>query len=606
MNKTSILRCFAAWLPAAALLFAACQESWDNHYDEQETAATEGVEVFQGTAAEFLKSSADFSAQYQLLQKDSIFDRMLSGNHYTILLYPNSVFQASAFTGSEGYADYCISDVALSPAQLRDGLGIHTWYGKNIWVKTTGGQTTIGGCQFDRVVRTKDAYLYVIKDKAIDINPSIYDCLKALPDDKYSKFKELVFSYERTYFDASKCTPAGTNKEGNTVYSDSINGWLTKNILMDRYTEEGQELWNMRSEDYNSTVFIPSNDLIQATVDTALARVPKWLGRQATKADREKFEKWIVRACFVDQPLTAAQVTGADDIDCVGGYLKDTLDDDKFSAATYTMWRPTVQKVRTDDMIAASNGNLYFVDWMKIPNNVVIYRLKARFYELWDNMTQEEKDSYFRWDHWIDPMIGRDAQSSMSISDMLPTMYYHVLMAIPDKEARRDSLVCSVNYDGVLYVENNPKGSQIKKCWIPAGEYYVRMGFKHSLLYSLTIQFNDTVLIKDMVMYAQGSNYHFDRGSVSVEDQYGESSVGYPEDFVWRDWVPYTDQKPWAYDTDGFQVGIVNVKEDGYFTFTISSSDMSYLYDYSADRTTSNVKQLMMYHWCLRPTKNNY
>ncbi len=606
MNKTFHLRRLLPLLPAVVLCLAGCQDSWENHYGEQTWESVEGLELYDRTTAEFMQTTAEFSAEYKLLQEAGIFDRMTPGSDYTLLLYPNDIFANSSMASDKDYASYCISDVALSPAKFKNGLGINTWYGKNIWISGGPEGYLIDGHAYSRAIRTKDACLYVITDAVIGIRHSIYDELKALPDERYSKFKELVFSYERSYFDASKCTPAGTNKEGNTIYSDSVNGWLTKNILMDRYTEEGQELWNMRSEDYNSTVFIPSNDLIEATIDTALSRIPKWLGRKATQADREKFEKWIVRACFVDKPLTAGQVTGTEDIDCVGGYLKDTIDDDKFTASTYTMWRPTVQKVRTSDVISASNGKLYFIDWMKIPNNVVIYRLKARFYELWDNMTQQEKDTYFRWDHWIDPMIGRDAQSSMSISPLLPTMYYHVLMAIPDKEARRDSLVCSVNYDGVLYVENNPRGSQIKKCWIPAGEYYLRMGFKHSLLYSLTIQFNDTVLIKDMVMYAQGSNYHFDRGSVSVEDQYGESSVGYPEDFVWRDWVPYTDQKPWAYDTDGFQVGIVNVKEDGYFTFTISSSDMSYLYDYNADRTTSNVKQLMMYHWCLRPTKNNY
>ena len=184
-------------------------------------------------------------------------------------------------------------------------------------------------------------------------------------------------------------------------------------------------------------------------------------------------------------------------------------------------------------------------------------------------------------------------------------MYYHVLTAIPDGEARRDTLECSVTYDGVLYNPSNPREQRIRECYIPAGEYYLRMGFKHSLLYSLSIQFCDTLLIKDMVMYAQGSNYHFDRGSVSVIDNYGASSIGYPEGYNWHDWSSLSE-KAQAYDTDGFQVGIVQMKHDGNFTITITSSDMSRLYDYTAERNTSNVKQLMMYHWCLRPTKNNY
>ena len=69
------------------------------------------------------------------------------------------------------------------------------------------------------------------------------------------------------------------------------------------------------------------------------------------------------------------------------------------------------------------------------------------------------------------------------------------------------------------------------------------------------------------------------------------------------------DEKAIAYDTDGYTVGIVNIEKEGNFEIRVSSSDMAYLYKYSVPdlaRTKSNVAQLMMYHWCLRPTVNNY
>lgn len=602
--KKDVLFIYAA---CGLLAFAgvACNDSWNEHYGQQGFAGSDLVEAFDGTAREYLQTHSEFSSEDALLMRQGVYERMAEGHDYTVFAYPNAILDSAPETSDDNFAAYLISDVAFSPSDLHDGLGIHTWYGKNVWINEHSGQFFIDSYGYDRVVRASDAYIYIISEGVVPIRRSVYDIIDGLDDSRYSKFKSLVRSFERTWFNPDLCTPAGTNEQGNTVYSDSVNGWSVKNILMDRYTEDGQDLWNMRSEDYVSTVFVPSNDIIDACVDTALARIPLWLGRKAVDADREKFEKWIVRACFVDRRLSASQVMGEEDIDCVGGCTKDTLEGTKFSEADQAMWRPTVQKVRSDDALAASNGMVYFVDFMKIPNNVIIYRLKSRFYELWNNMSAEQREQYFRWDHWVDPMVINDAQGSFTLSETLPTMYYHVLTAIPDQAARRDSLECSVTYDGVLYNPSNPRGQRITECFIPAGEYYLRMGFKHSLLYSLSIQFCDTLLVKDMVMYAQGSNYHFDRGSVSVIDNYGASSIGYPEGYNWHDWSSLSE-KAQAYDTDGFQVGIVQMKHDGNFTITISSSDMSRLYDYTAERNTSNVKQLMMYHWCLRPTKNNY
>jgi hypothetical protein len=181
-------------------------------------------------------------------------------------------------------------------------------------------------------------------------------------------------------------------------------------------------------------------------------------------------------------------------------------------------------------------------------------------------------------------------------------MYYHVLTAIPTAQAIADSSTCSVTYDGVMYNSTTRKLAEVN---LPAGEYYLRMGFKHSLRYSVDIYFNDQLLVSDMLLFAQGSNFHFDRGSVSDMDYYGSSTIGYPEGYNWRDWIE-KDVKAVAYDTDGYQVAIVNIPADGNFTITISSKDNARLYDPTNGRSKNNVTQLMMYHWCLRPTNRNY
>ena len=114
----------------------------------------------------------------------------------------------------------------------------------------------------------------------------------------------------------------------------------------------------------------------------------------------------------------------------------------------------------------------------------------------------------------------------------------------------------------------------------------------------------EQALVEGKLMYSQGSSFHFDRGSVSTMDYYGNVTIGFDEGFNWKDWIE-KDEKAVAYDTDGYQVAIVDLPKSGNFTITITSNDMSYIYRDSG-RNKNNVTQLMMYHWCLRPTKNNY
>jgi hypothetical protein len=505
-------------------------------------------------------------------------------------------------SGSDSsFAKNSVSDVSISPSKLTDGFGIYTRLGKNVWVSHRDGELYFDVYKLTKKVKTDNGYVYHV-DGVIPIRQSVYDMLKGLGPD-YSTFVSLIERFEESYFDKNLSKPKGVDVMGNTTYDTVMS---VRNTIMDRYTADGLKLWDMRSEDFLSTMFIPTNELIEQAITAALDSIPKWLGRTATLEDRAKFEKWIVKACFVNQRLSEAQVSPtSSDFRCVAGYqlvIDKTQDAETFEEIEVAHWRPSVQTVDANNGVPLSNGVAYYLTNFKIPNHVVIYRVKAKFYELWGAMTAPQKTKYFRWSNWVDPLIVNDAQTEFTLSTTLPTMYYHVLTAIPSAQAITDSLVCSVTYDGLLY---NSTTRKLTEANLPAGEYYLRMGFKHSLRYSINIWFNDSLLVENMVLYAQGSNFHFDRGSVSDLDYYGSSSIGFPEGYDWRDWIE-KDEKAVAYDTDGYQVAIVNMPRSGNFTITIESNDDSYLYNPVNGRTKNNVTQLMMYHWCLRPTSNNY
>ena len=201
-------------------------------------------------------------------------------------------------------------------------------------------------------------------------------------------------------------------------------------------------------------MFIPSNALIEKALDEAYANLPVWLNRAVTASDSLKFKEWIIQACFVDRRLSAEEVAvGAPDFYCVGGYTRtvDVASDvEKFKVADSAYWRPSTQLVDPTKTDTLSNGVVYYLSDFKIPNHIVIYRVKTKFYQIWAAMTAEQQSQYFRWSKWVEPMICNDAQGEFTLSETLPTMYYHVLTAIPSPEAilaasATDSLTKSQN-----------------------------------------------------------------------------------------------------------------------------------------------------------------
>jgi hypothetical protein len=579
-----------------------CSDSWDNYYTAN-VQESDGVEIYQGDIKSYISSQSDLTSISTLFTDYNIYDSIHANKEYTVIVTTNEVFGGNSLTDEASFAKNCVSDIAISPSEFTDGRGILTRLGKNIWIsKKENGDIYFDDYKLEKLVKTSNGFIYYVNG-LIPVRQSIYNYFESLGDN-YSVFKSLIKRYEEVYFDPDKSTPISVDAMGNTVYDTVM---TTRNILIDRYSSNGLKTWDMFSEDFLSTMFIPSNKLINDAIDTALSKIPLWLNRAATVADRTKFEEWIVRACFVNRRLDKETVapTAQNDFYCIDGYLQEinvAQDVKTYEPVDPAVWRPSVQKSDINGQIKLSNGFAYYLTSFKIPNHIVIYRVKSKFYELWGAMTDPQKTKYFRWSNWDEEMIVNDAQSSFTLSETLPTMYYHVLTAIPSASAIADSAECSVTYDGLLYNSTTRKLAEVH---LPAGEYNLRMGFKHSLRYSISIYFNNELLVKDMLLAAQGSNFHFDRGSVSDMDYYGNSSIGFPEGFDWRNWIE-KDVKAVAYDTDGYQVAVINIPEDGNFTITISSGDDSYLYNPTNGRSKNNVTQLMMYHWCLRPTTRNY
>jgi hypothetical protein len=135
---------------------------------------------------------------------------------------------------------------------------------------------------------------------------------------------------------------------------------------------------------------------------------------------------------------------------------------------------------------------------------------------------------------------------------------------------------------------------------IPPGEYYLRMGFRNVLYYSLNIYFNDVPVVKGLALYSTGADFNMDRFTGYELGPDGLPLTGYPEWIVLYEWEDRNISLG-GYDGDGAPVGIVTVTEEGHYTIRLESDDHARLWKESDGNT-----HLMFYHWCLRPTKNNY
>ena len=580
-------------------VLSSCSD-WDDHYDEA-GVNTQDVEVFGGTITDYLRSQSDLSGMLQVFERDGVLAATAPDRQYTFIVCDNQTLQGSTESSNPLFARYCVSDAAVTPSELVDGFGINNRAGKTIWVYGSGNGVRIDNFSIKRTVKTQNGYVYVI-DGVLPVRQSVYEYLQSLGDD-YSTFRQLVANYEQRVFDREHSAITGINQAGETVY-DTI--WVTRNTLMDRYTDTGIDYWNMRDEHFVTTMFLPDNELISHALQSALDSIPVWLNRPATEADRAKFEEWIVRACFSDQRLEPAEVgTTAPDLTAVEGYrmiVDEQADLTTYRAADVAYWRPSVQTVDTSRRVSLSNGYAYYCTNLKIPNHVIIYRVKTRFYQIWDanNMRDEATmREYFDWinlDGFSTSIYTLNTYAALEQYGW-PAIEYNLLSACPTEDAVRDSLVCGVEYTGLIY---DAVSNEALECRLPAGEYYLRMGFDRNSIYLLDIYFNDSLVIQSL----KSGNMNADRIANDIP-VYGIQAPGYPEGYNPEDWREY-DENVAAYDTDGYTIGLVNLKQNGTFRIRVESPDMGYRYRRTDVGDASNYGQMLMYHWCLRPTRNNY
>lgn len=578
---------FAALLaPLFAPAFVACDELQDDdHYGDSSTKIENPeLMIVKSTSQDYIKNRSDLSSISSLFSEYGIYEELAEKNQLsTILVVSNEDY--SAPTGDPEDIRYVtrshISDMSVSPANLHDGDRLMMWHGKytNITMDEQGKKGQIvdhisfNNGVVKEVIQTSNGYIYVISDM-ISTPTSLSDYINDLGDE-YSIFKNLVLSSGGKEFDRANSKPIGVNAEGNTVY-DSV--FIYTNAHFDNVN------FDMNSESLTATMLLPSDDVINDAINDAKARLQKW---GLTRADSVLYN-WILDASFYNKRLTAADLTTAatDPSDPAANDINSIFS---------KQWRPGAHSLVAGDPIELSNGIVYPVQKIHIPNNVLMYRLKDWFYR-YENCTDEQKTEYYKMSNMTFKNCNTDVAAWTPLAGVWPEIEDRVLILQVGDDGEGSSF--SLDFTPIMMKTDENGVSTIAPYTIPPGTYRLAFGSKQNQ--NLTIR--ASVLVNGQVIATSAGNielgssttYHYDRGAV-LPDRYPE---GYDVETVR---ALGGSSRAQNYDTDGGllieEVNIPDLKGDGSATPIVIRIEA----DNWREQTSFTLA-----HWCLRPTVNNY
>lgn len=573
-----------------ALLFTSCSElKDDDHYSRSDSQiANSELKIVDQTSEQYIKGRSDLTQMNSLFEKQGIYEELeKKGQLSTLLVVTNDNFSEPQ-EEQEFITRSHVSDISISPANLEDGTRLMMWHGKyvNVSIDSLGLEGNIVNHIFfnngavKEVVKTKSGYIYIISDM-IQTPTSLRDFIEALPDE-YSIFRDMVQSSGGREFDRANSKAIGVNEQGNTVY-DSV--FIYTNTFFDAVS------FDMNSESLTATMLLFSNDVIEDALADVHQRLDKWQANDANLGHRtpehevwlgcnDSFVKqWILEAAFYRTRYSEneIQTTEAQDLSSIYG----------------RQWRTNVQQVDARNPIQLSNGIVYNVTKLHVPNNVIIYRLKESFY-YYENCTAEQKEEFFK--------VANLTFKSCDTEVTAWTPWAGVWPLHQDRVLRFDK-ASGINDDDGFQLDFTPiKLSQVtsgdvSQFLVPPGTYRLAMGSVQNAgldIICSVLAGGQEIARSPIRSWGTSTAYHYDRGT-TLPNRHPE---GYDHTYVRE---KGGDSKADNYNTDGGlmieEVEVPDLNGDG----SAVPITLRLRCDNWAGKT--NVK---LNHWCLRPTANNY
>ena len=576
--KTMTVKAFACGLMAMAL--GACSELEDkDHYGDSTTAIDNAeLKIVKMSSQQYMEQRADLSNMNKLFADQGIYDELNTKGQLSTML----VVTDDKFKQPEGEAEdqtfvtrSHVSDVSISPANLHNGDRLRMWDGKyvNVTMDSLGQAGHIvdhilfNNAAVQEVVQTNNGYIYVISDM-INTPTSLSDYINNL-EDNYSIFREMVLSSGGKVFDKQNSKAIGVNEEGNTVY-DSVFIYTNKH-----FEDVG---FDMNSESLTATMLLYSNDVINAAMADAHERLAKW----GLERSDSIIKQWILDAAFFNKRYTAEELQNseANDIKSIFG----------------KQWRTNAHQIDAASATELSNGIVYEVKKLHLPNNLLMYRLKDWFY-YYENCTDEQKAEYFKMTNMAFSKCNTDVAAWSPLPGAWPLHEDRVLILKPGDDGTQGNL--ALDFTPIKLSQKAEGGTEVTPFCIPPGSYRLAMGFKQNQNMTIRVKVYvegqaEPVATSSDISLGSATTYHYDRGA-TLPDRYPE---GYDPSVVQS---MGGSSKSGNYDTDGGpiidEVTIPDVHGD--------NSAVRIVIRIEADNWNDQTSMTLC-HWCLRPTVNNY
>ncbi|TJZ61130.1 fasciclin domain-containing protein [Sphingobacterium olei] len=512
----------------STVLMSACQKTWQDHYrDLEETEVVSPLNVL-----DYLETQTQYSAFVAKLKEYGL-DKELERDHtLTVWAVSNEKMMAlSSMDFDEEYIlRYHINSLVFDKTKLKTGLRLMTFNGKYLSVEVNGDQVHVGdGTIIKGNQLCKNGVVHEI-DQLLSPDISIYDYIENLGD-SHSIIRDTILAMNDTIFDLANSIPIGVDSKGNTVY-DSVFS-ITNPIFLRS---------NIMSEFAQVTMFLPSNEVIEDCFAN-LGELYGQFGKAFLRADSLIAYTWIKEAIFYNKVI---ENYGTEDL----------------TSAFSRLWKPDIQQADPDYM-RMSNGRIYNITKLKIPNNVHISMIKQLFH-YWESVPDDIKPSLFTTTDITS--IVPTVTDNVNFPALGITGYPYRYLLIQGDAA--EASVPSLDFTAIMLEQDATGATTYKVVEVPAGEYNLYMGFRASGHPYLNIYFND-VLVRSGLNVSQSNPWNYDRNT--------NTTPGVSNHNGW-----------------GGLVGTVNVEGEGMNSFRIKI-------EYS-----SGTKTLRPYHWTLVPTANNY
>ena len=528
----------------------ACNDDWDSHYSQEEQVVNNvNITVVNKSAVDYLQSQPELSTMYQLFSETGVLDEMIEKDLlFTILVVndDNALSRAVVTDDRTFLAKSHISDISLSPSNLSDGQRVLMWNGKYINVSKVENEDNATSISFNgiavkKITKVNNGYVYEIEDY-VETPKSLYELIEGLGDD-YSIFREMIMERNQLTFDKEASKIIGVDETGSNVY-DSIF------IVTNPYFEA--QGFNMMSESLSATVLIPSNEVVNRALTVARQNLQEW----GMLREDSILENWTFQSVFFDKKLSKSDFEANIDLNSI------------FSK----QWRTTVQQVDLENPVSLSNGVAYYVTDMKIPTNVLIYRVKdyMRWYEY---LSEEEKALYFDNENLTFDKMETKVSEWSGWPGVFPNIINRVVRFKTTDAAIKEY---TLNFTAFSYDEKNKVTTPYK---IPPGEYDLCLGFEQKMGHDVEVSFNGEYVGTVTASQLTKTDFHYDRGG-----------QGYPEGY---DVNKATDKKKTNYDRDGGKVGVITIEGTEPVNVVIKFHGI-------------HASKCCFHHWCLKPTKNCY